>query len=190
MSLLSVSTPLRIFASTVILSMFPMLIASAADQWEWTAEVRQGTSVRASDPNSYPTQSQAASAMRALLPPTSTYLTRSGPGHGSAYGGSIQIEYTAPDASATYGEIISQTGLNPLTWGYPPFISASPLQVDSEDNLADIINEHLKQIGSPACADVDRQVVLESPLWEGVGGGSPSVAGKQRQIIRLGVANS
>ena len=92
----------------------------AAEQWGWKAEIRAGTTVEASDPTTYSNQTQAEAAMRLLVPPASSVLTKASPGHGSPNGGSVQIEFTAPQTSIIFGQPVYTTGLNPIFFGFPP----------------------------------------------------------------------
>ena len=138
-------------------------MSNAAEQWGWTAEVRRGTVVEASDPTVYPNQGQAEAAMRSLLPPFSPLLTKASPGHGSPNNGSIQIEFSAPQTPIMFGQPVYTIGFNPVFFGFPPDLS-NPLNAATDDDLADAINERWKALGPAFCADRDRAVVVE-PLW-------------------------
>jgi len=166
----------------------------AAEQWGWKAEIRAGTTVEASDPATYPNQTQAEAAMRALLPPASSILTKASPGHGSSNGGSVQIEFTAPQSPIIYGQPIYTTGLNPIFFGFPPDLS-NPLNASSDDELADAINARLKAQGPAACANEDRGVLVD-PLWGpgwilvGSTPGAVNITGKQYTFTEWTVTNS
>ena len=168
-SIAAVSTrPLRNLIRTLACVALALALSNqsyAAEQWGWIAEVRRGTVLEASDPTVYPNQQQAKAAMRALLPPFSQVLTVASPGHGNPFNGSIQIEYSAPLTPVILGQPVYTIGLNPIFFGFPPDLS-NPLNAQSDDELADAINERLKAQGNAVCADRDRAVVVE-PLWGG-----------------------
>ena len=142
-----------------LLMFFMCTVVHAAEQWEWTAEVRISGSLTLI-PGPFDSQSEAAAAIRDFSPPKTQLLTRPAPLSGSTTNSSISIRYTAPDAPIIIGESVYKIGFDPLLFGPPPDLGLFPFTVLDEAELADAINTLLQSIAPPACADKDYDVIL------------------------------